>query len=389
MSQIQVDICRPGPHLEPLWADLIGRATANAFMAPSALQAASDLSFADIHVLLAWRHAGETRQLVGWWALQERAMGPALPRFLMAPPFRYAFVADPVVQADASADVIPAFLQAIERAPALPKLLRLQYLDAECEAARAWLAMASNGSCIKLSERQRPFASPESNLKKSGSTRKKLRQDYNRLAALGTVEVLNDRNPAAALAAFETFLQLESKSWKGAKGTALLSSRTDSAFVRALAQNMAQRQEFSVALLQLGGRAIAAQVLLYSGSMAYTWKTAFDSEFAKYSPGALLIEKMTTQLLALPNLAGIESCSPEGGFMEQLWEGRRSSVDLLVHVGQRKSFALDMLAHRERAYRSLKNVRKKVRSMSASLRLPGAATFAALTRVRAVPETKG
>jgi hypothetical protein len=66
--------------------------------------------------------------------------------------------------------------------------------------------------------------------------------------------------------------------------------------------------------------------------------------------------------------------------MEQLWEGRRTSLDLLVHVGQKKSFALDVLAHRERAYRSLKNARKKIRSMSAGLRMPGAAAFAALSR---------
>src|ERR1019366_6893688 len=43
-------------------------------------------------------------------------------------------------------------------------------------------------------------------------------------------------------AAFETFLALEKASWKGARGTALLSDSQDAAFVRRLFQSLAARQ---------------------------------------------------------------------------------------------------------------------------------------------------
>jgi CelD/BcsL family acetyltransferase involved in cellulose biosynthesis len=382
MPKIYLEVCRPGPALEPLWNDLIGRASANAFMAPAALQAAQASAVASIHVLLAWQDAGGGKRLVGWWALQERAMVPGWPKFLMAPPFRYGFVSDPVVESGLASSVIPAFFDAVERDPRLPKLIRLHHLDADSEAGRAMMdAIALRGGhSTKLSERLRPYASQTSNLKKSGSTRKKLRQDWNKLAALGSVEVLNDRAPAQALAAFELFLALELKSWKGAKGTALLCNEKDAAFVRALASNLSLRQDMSVALLQLNGRAIAAQVLFYSGNMAYTWKTAFDSDYAKFSPGALLVEKVTAQVIACPGVEAIESCSPEGGFMEQLWEGRRSSVDLLVHVGQQRSLGFDILAGRERAYKTFKKARDKVRLVSAGARVPGLAAFAAFAR---------
>jgi hypothetical protein len=382
MPKIYLEVCRPGPGLEPLWNDLIGRASGNVFMAPAALQAAQALSVAGIHVLLAWQGDGIGKHLVGWWALQECAMVPGWPKFLMGPPYRHAFVSDPVVETGLASSVIPAFFDAVERHARLPKLIRLKYLDADSEVGRAIVdtLVARRGYSMKLAERLRPFASQDCNLKKSGSTRKKLRQDCNKLAALGGVEVLNDRAPEQALAAFETFLALEAKSWKGAKGTALLSSEKDAAFVRALASNMSRRQDMSVALLQLNGRAIAAQVLFYSGNMAYTWKTAFDSDYAKFSPGALLVEKVTGQILVLPGVEAIESCSPEGGFMEQLWEGRRSSVDLLVHVGQQRSFGFDILAGRERAYKTLRKARDKVRLVSAGARVPGLAAFAALGR---------
>jgi CelD/BcsL family acetyltransferase involved in cellulose biosynthesis len=360
-------VCRPGPALEPLWNDLIGRASANVFMASAALQAAQASAVASVHVLLAWQDAGGGKRLVGWWALQERAMAPGWPKFLMAPPFRHAFVSDPVVETGLASSVIPAFFDAVERDPRLPKLIRLHHLDADSEAGRAVMDAVAlrGGHSTKLSERLRPYASQASNLKKSGSTRKKLR---------------NDRAPAQALAAFEIFLALEAKSWKGAKGTALLCSENDTAFVRTLVSNMSLRQDVSVALLQLNGRAIAAQVLFYSGNMAYTWKTAFDSDYAKFSPGALLVEKVTRQILVLPGVEAIESCSPEGGFMEQLWEGRRSSVDLLMHVGQQRSFGFDILAGRERAYKTLRKARDKVRLVSAGARVPGLAAFAAFAR---------
>ena len=101
-----------------------------------------------------------------------------------------------------------------------------------------------------------------------------------------------------------------------------------------LIANLAAHGGASVALLRVDGRPIAAQVLLYSGTTAYTWKTAFDAEFAKFSPGALLIDKVTDALFAA-GIAQIESCATEDSFMAQLWTGRRTTVDLLVDVGAR------------------------------------------------------
>jgi hypothetical protein len=50
---------------------------------------------------------------------------------------------------------------------------------------------------LKLSERARPFLNGATERKRSGSSAKKLRQDWNRLAALGAVEVMNERAPEA------------------------------------------------------------------------------------------------------------------------------------------------------------------------------------------------
>ena len=59
------------------------------------------------------------------------------------------------------------------------------------------------------------------------------------------------------------------------------------------------------------GEAIAAQVLMYCGATAYTWKTAFDVRLRKYSPGVLLVDRITDDLFAAPDIEAINSCSDE------------------------------------------------------------------------------
>ena len=296
---ISVDIGAPDPATTVAFEALSARAAPNVFMHPAALGAVVATDFAQMHVLRAWSGEGDARKLVGFWALRERRIAPFWPRFLQSPPYDYAFVASPVIDPDHADAVMPALLDAIANDATLPKVIKLKLLDGDAAAPMMAAVRARRGQTLKLAEHPRPFLSAESDRKRSGSTGKKLRQDWNRLNALGLVEIVNERGSAAGRAAFEIFLQLELDSWKGSSGTALRSQGEDAAFARLFIANLAERGGASVALLRVDGRPIAAQVLLYSGATAYTWKTAFDAEFSKFSPGALLIDKVTDALFAI------------------------------------------------------------------------------------------
>jgi CelD/BcsL family acetyltransferase involved in cellulose biosynthesis len=361
---ISVTIDSPNPDIGPHWDDLIRRAPPNVFMNPAALQAASETGFSRIKVLLAWEQGAGQRKLLGVWALRLRQLAPFWPIQLEALPYDYAFVSSPVVDPACIDEVIAAFFAAIESSPALPKVISLPSLDGGCPsypAMRKHLA-ARGGATLTLAETGRPFVTRDFGVKRSGSTRKKLRQDWNRLTARGTVDVVNDRSPAAADQAFETFLALEKASWKGAHGTALLSDPDDAAFVRRLFQRLAAENNASVALLRLDGEAIAAQVLMYCGGTAYTWKTAFNAGYGKYSPGALLVDKITEELFAGPDILAINSCSLEASFMSQLWAGRRPTVDMLVEIGPGTSLGFRLEAARQLAYQRLRGWRNRLRS---------------------------
>lgn len=365
MHSVAVSFCSPGQDIAEHWAALNRRAAANVFLNPAALMVAHATGFAQVHVLLAWLCDAQPERLIGLWAMRQARLAPLWPAFLAAPPYSYAWLSNPVVDPEFMDEAIAAFLDAIAQDRRLPQVVRLRYLDAGSESYAAIVkALEARGAhTVKLSERERAFVTRETGLKRSGSTRKKLRQDWHRLCDVGMVEVVNDRSQDAVRHAFETYLAMEAASWKGARGTALLCDEHEATFARRLIAALAAERNSSVALLQVDGRAVAAQALLYCGSTAYTWRTAFDSAFGKFSPGALLVDKITERLFAVEGIEAIESCAPQGGFMKQIWSGRRATVDLLVDLGSRKSLGFSAMAMGERSG-ALREIRTKLLATS-------------------------
>jgi len=365
---ISVSICSPSSDVAAAWADLAGRAASNVFMEPTALRVAEATGFADVRMLLAWDDAATPRRLVGLWALQVKRIASFWPSVLDSRPFNYAFLSTPVIDPAYVDDVMPAMLAAVQHDSELPKVLHLHSFEQEtpCFAALQRELTKQGGAQRILDETNRPYATRDEGVKKSGSTRKKLRQDWNRLSALGAVDVVNDRTPVRVREAFEAFLKLEQASWKGARGTALLCDDADASFVRELVAKLSAEGRASVALLRVDGKAIATQVVMYSGRTAYTWKTAFDAEYARYSPGMLLVDKVTDQLFADPAIESIDSCSYEDGFMAKLWTARRKMVEMLVHVGPGTSAAFALEQARLLGYHEAKRIRNQWRARRAA-----------------------
>jgi CelD/BcsL family acetyltransferase involved in cellulose biosynthesis len=346
------------------WTALCSRAAPNVFMSPAALQAVQMVDFAPIKVLPAWLDGKASGRLIGLWALQQSRLTPIGPAFLSAPPYNYAFLSNPVLDSEYLDVAMNIILDAIELDDHLPKVMRLRYLDADCPSYAA-LTRALRGRGAKMmlvSRHERPVITKDGwLLKASGATRKKLRQKWRRLAAMGAVEVLNDSSASGVQEAFEVFLEMEHASWKGSAGTSLLSEARDAAFARKLIFELSQDASASVALLTLDRRPIAAQVLLQCDTMAYTWKTAFNADFGAVSPGVLLVDKISEQLFGSGSTESIESCSPDGSFLNQLWQERRFTVEVVVHLGSRKSIDYTAVAIGARSYEKLREIRDKLR----------------------------
>jgi hypothetical protein len=345
-GNISVTITPPSLDIEEAWNDLLLRADGNVFLSPGVLCAIPDAS--NVHVLLAWEDGERPRRLLGIWALRNRTPMDRqrqwlAPHSLISASSNASFITNPVIDRNHIEEVIAAFFAAIRDASGLPRLIQLLWFEADTPVYTAMRHQLGRWRYREYERDERPFVNTAIGVKKSGSTRQNLRRHWKRLQALpGGAEISNDRSsPAVIQKAFEIFLNMEQGQWKGAQGTAMLSRPQNAIFARKMVDNLANEGNLSVAVLTVGGEPVATQVLLYCATTAYTWKTAFDSRYSKYSPGTVLVDEITSRLLDSGDVLEINSCARSNSFMAGIWDGRRSIVeDALIDVSRSVSPAL-------------------------------------------------
>lgn len=157
--------------------------------------------------------------------------------------------------------------------------------------------------------------------------RKELGRLRNRLAELGVVATIEGCNDAGLDGWLAEFLSLEQAGWKGRNGSALADSPETRNLFLAAAHAAHQAGLLHLIAMRLDGRAIAMLVNFLSPPGGFSFKTAFDEDFARFSPGVLLqIENL--DILAKHDLCWMDSCAAEGHPMiDSLWAERR-------HVGR-------------------------------------------------------
>lgn len=160
--------------------------------------------------------------------------------------------------------------------------------------------------------------------------RKELKRLQNRLAEVGTVQLRTLTDRADLPGWSEEFLRLERSGWKGEAGSAL-GSRTQSAdFFRSVVAGAFERGKLDFLRLDLDDRPIAMLVNFLSAPGSFSWKIAFDEDFARFSPG-VLIQIENLRILERRDIAWMDSCAVEGHPMiDSLWGERRTIVRVSV-----------------------------------------------------------
>jgi CelD/BcsL family acetyltransferase involved in cellulose biosynthesis len=167
----------------------------------------------------------------------------------------------------------------------------------------------------------------------SAKKRKELRRQHNRLAEEGVLAFERVEGSEAITAWTAEFLALEAAGWKGAAGSALASAPdTRALFEQALAGASAAGRLERLAL-RLDGRAIAMLANFITAPGAYSYKTAFDEAYARFSPG-MLLQLENLALLEREGLQWADSCAVEGHPMiERLWRDARRMVSINIAIG--------------------------------------------------------
>ena len=174
----------------------------------------------------------------------------------------------------------------------------------------------------------------------NGKKRKELRRQAKRLSEEGALEFTR-RTDAEGLASWtRDFLDLEARGWKGKRGNPMGSDpRTAALFAQAL-EGAARRGRLERLALTLDGKPIAMLANFLTPPGAFAYKTAFDEDYARFSPGVLL-QQQNLALLERADIAWCDSCAAEDHPMiDKLWPDRRAIGRYSIAIGGPRRRAL-------------------------------------------------
>jgi CelD/BcsL family acetyltransferase involved in cellulose biosynthesis len=95
--------------------------------------------------------------------------------------------------------------------------------------------------------------------------------------------------PAELEPLLDEAFRVEAAGWKGCEGTALATDARRGLFFRRYAAAACQNGILRLSFLRIDGRAVAMQLAVECGARFWLLKTGYDEEFARCSPGQLLI----------------------------------------------------------------------------------------------------
>jgi CelD/BcsL family acetyltransferase involved in cellulose biosynthesis len=334
----------------PAWRDLTVRAAEpNVFYEPGFALAAAPVFGRSVDAVLVWS-ADVPRRLLGLFPLEvvSRRYGVKLP-LAVGWTHPFAPLGTPLVDRDARAGVVAAFLDHIASDDALPKRLLLPLLNESgpvAGALRAALAQGGGASVAFGRHRRavlRPGADRAGYLERAigGKRRKELRRQRHRLENHGTLSFTVATTPADVAVALGDYLALEAGGWKGRAGTAIAQHPDVGCFVKTAMDRLAADGQARVARLSGGAAPIACAIALTSQDGAWGWKIAYDERFAAGSPGVQVYLDLTKALLADPSVAFADSCAtPDHPMIDHLWRERLEMGDWLIALEPDVTFAL-------------------------------------------------
>jgi len=188
--------------------------------------------------------------------------------------------------------------------------------------------------------------------------RKELRRLRKRLAELGPLETRSLDDKADLGAWCDAYLALERKGWKGREGSALACAAANERFFRETLAAAWDAGRLQFLRLDLAGRPVAMLVNFLSPPGGFSFKTVFDEDYARFSPG-VLIQIDNLAILDRPGIDWIDSCAiDDHPMIDNLWSERRAIVRVTVPLpGVRRTAILALCRALERGSAALRGIK--------------------------------
>jgi len=254
----------------------------------------------------------------------------------------HCYVCTPLVRADAARECMVEFFQWLRSGGANASLLELRCISGDGRFHKLLVDLSNElglRSCITniftrglWRERNDENTLPESAV--PGELRRRLRRKERRLSERGRLEHLAMRPEDDIGRWIDEFLRLEASGWKGQRGSALASSEADRRYFTEIATSAFRRGRLLMLGLNFDGLPIARRCAFVAGEGSFAFKTAYDEEFADFSPGAILEMDSIRQLQTLPAVRWMDSCAtPDNVLVNRLSNDRKTIQSLAVGGG--------------------------------------------------------
>lgn len=303
------------------------------------------------------------------------SVGPTIMRAWANP---FGPLGMPLVDAEGAAETLDNFLEAAASTElGLPGIFVLPDIRIEGPVASLMraVAIARNLPVAETAPVARPMLESSRDADDylaealSKHHRREMRRQWRRLAEQGALEYIVARRPAEVRYHLEEFLTLEDSGWKGRQRTAMVADRYRAAFAREAINGLAQIDGVRIHALQLNGEPIASMIVFISGGEAYTWKTAYNEDYARFSPGKLLLDRLTEWHLDDFNIVRTDSCAvPDHPLMSRFWMERTAMATLIIGLQPNLDREVRQVATQLHIYKNTRNmarlIRQKIRGLA-------------------------
>ena len=178
----------------------------------------------------------------------------------------------------------------------------------------------------------------------SSDARKALRRKERRLGERGELAHVALRPGDDAGRWIDEFLRLEASGWKGRAGGALASSAEKRRAASEILMAAHRQGRMQMVGIDCGGRAIARCCNLVTGATGHAYRTAYDEQYAAFSPGVMAEIDSIRAAHADPRLQCMDSVTdPDNEVLTRLWQDKHLIQTVMVAADAWRELWLSML----------------------------------------------
>ena len=343
----------------------------NPFFGKTFLTAAfSRMNTRETSLLTVWETVDSQKYLRMYFPVVRERMGIPGRKTLRCWSHDYAPLGVPIICRDDAGEVIDRFLQLLNQAE-FPGISSLVFRDIPLNgifATRIREILHESNMLFRqvaITDRavlQRNLINRSQNILDINSKmRRNYRRQLRRLSDNGDLQLERVENYQDVILRFEEFLLLESSGWKKRRRTSMLTIKQTAAFARQAVTELSKFGESSIYSIRLDGKSVASLIMIKSNGTYFPWKIAIDENFSRFSPGALLMFRVSESLENDDNFVRADSLAASSSqLVNPIWKQRIELGLLILPVGSPSNRAIGKLSKAITRKERLRNFSKKL-----------------------------